>query len=266
MDDAPYRSARNAAAADVRRLEALTDNLARQVERHRQMLDENFISASMYEESQAELRALQEQLQGARSRLETAERDLRNTVITAPLDGIVDQRHVGVGDFLQTGQPFIRLVSGDRLRIHLPFPETVATQLSPGLPVRLSAPFTPLDSIAGEIREIRPALSTGRAVEAIVEIDNPGQWRTGGSVRGTVVLAQRRSVMVPEAAVVTRPAGHTVYLVDGNRVLARQVTIGRHQNGLVEILKGLEAGQKIALDGAGFLTDGALVSIAEARP
>lgn len=264
VDPTRYRSAHEAAAADVERLRTSVANQQRQLARHQEMLAEGFIAQAMFDDSQAQLRALEAQLRGAQARLDNAEKDLASTRIVAPISGIIDQRLIATGDFVQAGQPLAQLVSDGVLRIHLPFPETVAERLRADLPVRLNTPIAPAQTIEARISELRPALGQGRAVEAIIEADNPGAWRTGASVRGEVVLETRRNVLLPEAAVVLRPAGHTVYVVDGDRVHARPVTPGVRVDGMLEILDGVEAGERVALDGAGFLTDQARIRLPEA--
>ena len=93
-----------------------------------------------------------------------------------------------------------------------------------------------------------------------------GAFRGGGSVNARVILSVRENaLMVPEQAVVLRPAGKVVYVVKDRRVAQRVVETGLRQDGLQEITKGLAAGEVIATDGAGFLSDGAAVTLAEAR-
>ena len=72
-------------------------------------------------------------------------------------------------------------------------------------------------------------------------------------------------VTVPEQAVVLRPAGKVVYLIDEGRAVQRVVEAGYKKDGRVEILSGLAEGETVAVDGAGFLTDRAPVAIAGAR-
>jgi multidrug efflux pump subunit AcrA (membrane-fusion protein) len=71
--------------------------------------------------------------------------------------------------------------------------------------------------------------------------------------------------MVPEQSVVLRPAGKVVYVVKERRAEQRIVETGLRQDGFQEITKGLAAGEIIATDGAGFLSHGAAVTLAEAR-
>jgi hypothetical protein len=71
--------------------------------------------------------------------------------------------------------------------------------------------------------------------------------------------------MVPEQSVVLRPAGKVVYVVADNRAAQRVVQTGLKQDGLQEVVSGLARGELIATDGAGFLSDGAAVTLATSR-
>jgi multidrug efflux pump subunit AcrA (membrane-fusion protein) len=63
--------------------------------------------------------------------------------------------------------------------------------------------------------------------------------------------------------VVLRPAGKVVYLIADGKAKQQIVDVGSKQRGLVEITSGLQGGEILALDGAGFLTDGAMVNVKE---
>ena len=89
---------------------------------------------------------------------------------------------------------------------------------------------------------------------------------TGEGTGVSVVAGTREGVlMVPEQSVVLRPAGKVVYVVREGKAEQRIVETGFRQEGLQEIAKGLAGGETIAVDGAGFLTDGAAVALARAR-
>ena len=114
---------------------------------------------------------------------------------------------------------------------------------------------------------MRPTVgSTNRAFDAVVEVKNPGGWKPGASVNGAVMVEEHpEAVVVPEISVVLRPAGKVVYVIDNGKAVQHIVTTGVTQNGQVEILPGLKAGETVAVDGAGFLTDKAAVSVKEAN-
>ncbi|QKT02824.1 efflux RND transporter periplasmic adaptor subunit [Ectothiorhodospiraceae bacterium 2226] len=261
LDPGDYRLARDGARAEIARLETLIENQRRQVERNRELLAENFISQSMLDDTEAQLSALERQLEGARAEHARAERDIARTRIVSPVDGTVEERRASPGEWVGTGAPLYRISTDQVLRVHLPFPERVATRLRPGLTVELASPAAPEQRIDGTITELRPSIGTAsRAVTVIAEFPNPGGWRPGASVTGTVNLSERAdAVLVPELAVVQRPAGYVVYVIEEGRAAQRVVRPGQRQNGHVEILEGLQAGERVVTDGAGFLTDGAPV-------
>lgn len=264
IDPEPYELALASARTDIRRLEALISSQSRELERQRELLADGFVTQAMFDATEAEYRNLREQLEGARVAVRNAERDLRNARVTAPVDAEVDERMVSVGDFSSPGQPLLRLVSQDLLRVRLPFPETVGARLEVGQTVRMHAPLSSTDVVEGRISELRPGLMGGsRAVEAIVNVENPGTWREGGSVNAEVVLERRDNIVVPNQAVVQRPAGQVVYLIEEGRARAREVRVGIRTRETIEILDGLEGGETIAVEGAGFLTDGADVRTSE---
>lgn len=101
-----------------------------------------------------------------------------------------------------------------------------------------------------------------RAVDAIVDVPNTGQWRPGASVSAAVVVGTRpEALLVPELSLVQRPAGEVVYVVSDGKALQRKVQVGQRQQGMAEILAGLRAGETVAVDGAAFLTDNTPVTV-----
>ncbi len=243
-------------AADARRLEAQALTQRRLTERYRELARQGFISPIKLEEVEALNVAAQEQHV-------RAAKNLARTRIVAPVAGRVEARLVSQGDWLELGQPAFQLATSERLRIRLPFPETAAARIRAGQTVYLTTPSAPDAPFTGRVTEVRSLVGTGsRSFDAIVEVGNPGQWRPGASVTGRVVVETHPgAVMVPEQSVVLRPAGTVVYVVADGRAAQRVVRAGTKDRGEIEILEGLQAGETVAVDGAGFLTDGAKVAV-----
>lgn len=268
IDSQDLKLSRDAAVAEINRLSALISNQERIVERNRQLVQSNFVSRNAVDDAIAQLEALREQLAAARAQLALVERNVGKARVTAPMDARVETQIVAVGDYVKVGDPLFFIVSEKRVRAHLPFPEHVASRLKIGLPVRLSVPTAPGPDIEGRIEDIKPMVgAANRALDVIVRLDNPGGWRAGGSVNGAVVVDRRPgAVTVPEQSVVLRPAGRVVYVIKDGKAQQRVVATGARSGGKVEIVSGLAAGETVAVDGAGFLTDGAQVSVKGAGP
>lgn len=255
--------------AEVRRLEALAEQQGRLLERQQALVAKGFLSKNAGDDIAAQRAAIFAQLDAARARADGSRRNLGKTRVRAPMDAVVDAQIASEGDYVKVGDPLFQLVSSRKLRAHLPFPESAAARLKPGMTVRLTSPTAPDRVYRSVIREIRPAIVEGsRSLDVLADIDNDGGLRGGATVNAAVSLAAKgKALTVPEQSVVLRPAGKVVYLVEaeGDQKKARQrvIKVGAKHAGRVEILAGLSGGETIALDGAGFLTENATVAIKE---
>jgi RND family efflux transporter MFP subunit len=265
IDDTEVAIQQRADAADVRRLEALLEQQDRLVRRQENLVQRGFISQNALDDAIAQRSALREQLVAARARVEVGRNTLAKTRIVSPVDGTVEVQIVATGDYVKVGDPIVRMVSNQRMRAHLPYPESAASRMKPGLPVRLTSPQEPGHVIQGTVDDIRPSLTeVSRAVDVIVRFDNVPGFLAGGTVDAKVVVARKdAAIVVPETSVVTRPAGKVVYVVAEGRARARPVQTGAKQGGTAEITSGLSGGESVVLDGAGFLTDNATVTVVE---
>ncbi len=259
-----YRIAIEAARAELSQLEALAENQRRTVERYAKLLSSKLISADRYDEAAAQLRVLDEQIRAARARLQQSERALTKTRILSPYAGRVDAELVSPGDFVKVGDPLFRIATVERLRARLPLPEMTASHISVGQPVELWTPMAPTVRVTSAISEIRPTIGvSNRAIDVFAIFENPGAWQPGGSVNGEIVIARRKAVLlVPESAIVLRPAGTVVYVVADDTARQRVVETGVYRDGQVEIRSGLNADDRVIDSGAGFLTDGAPITLA----
>jgi RND family efflux transporter MFP subunit len=252
--------------AEVARLEALLAQQERVLARQNELVARGFISRNAADDARAQRDALQGQLAAARARGTLSAHALGRTRVLSPVDGSIEVQIVSVGDYVKVGDPLFRLISNHRLRANLPFPERIAGRLQPGQAVRLRSPLLPGKVIESRIESLLPTLTeTSRAVEAVVRFDR-AEWgdalRGGGSVDAEVVVAHKpAAILVPEQSVALRPAGKVVYQIVDGKARQRQIEAGVRQDGMVEVLDGIAAGDTIALDGAGFLSDGATVSV-----
>jgi RND family efflux transporter MFP subunit len=267
LDATDYGLQKREAQAEIGRLQALLANQDKVVERNQRLVQKNFISRNALDDASAQQDALRQQLEGARAQLAMIDRNNMRTRVLAPIDGKVEKQIVSPGDFVKVGDPLFQLIGTQRLRAHLPFPESVSAKLQPGQTVRLYTPTAPGKAYVTTIKEIKPLIDNGsRAADIIADVIDQNGWQPGASVDGVVVLGEHaQAVVVPEASVVLRPAGEVVYVVQGKAALQRIVKTGLRQDGMVEIVEGLSAGETVAVDGAAFLTDKAPVSAQAAQ-
>lgn len=263
LDDRTIRNRVDATRAALARTGAQYDNQQRTVGRMQALIESRHVSQAQFDDAATQLDALAAQKLELEAQLSDAAYALERTRIKSPVTASVQRRLVAAGDYVKVGAPIIEVVAPERLQAFIPFPETVAGRLKPGLAVRLQPITEDAQTLEAILDEIRPRVGAGSgAVEVVATLDNPNGWSAGGSVRAEIVIERHAdAVTIPEGAVVRRPNGDTVYVVEDERVRAAVVRTGVREGGLIEIVEGVNAGETVVVDGAGFLTDGARVSI-----
>ena len=264
IDAADFHIQARSDQAEIGRLTSLLEQQERVVERNKKLVGQGFISQNAIDDAVAQRNALRQQLTAARARAEGTGRNLTKSRVVAPIDGEIETQIVAVGDYVKLGDPLFKLVGMQELRVHLLLPEAAASRIKQGLKVVLSPPAAPERLLEARIDELRPTLGVNnRALDAIVKIRGEGSlFRGGGTVNARIITnSLDGALMVPEQSVVLRPAGKVVYALENGVARQRVVETGLRQDGLQQIVKGVVAGESVAADGAGFLTDGAAVTV-----
>ncbi len=264
LDATDFKMQRNEAQAEINRIQALLENQAKIVARNQALVDKKFISQNAVDNDKAQQNVLKQQLEAARARVGSINHNSSKTRVVSPVSGTVETRLVSAGDYLKMGDPIMQIISRQKLRAHLPFPEHIGAKLKPGLKVRLTTPTSP-KTVETVIQELKPMIAEGsRTVDVIADVDNEPDWQPGATVNGTVVLGEESSaLMIPEQSLVLRPAGEVVYVVRDGVAYQSVVKTGYRNNGMIELLEGLQPNESVVVDGAGFLTDKTPVTISK---
>ena len=249
--------------AEIARLSALLVNQELDLKRAEKLFKDNLVSEEMVDRTRAEFNALSEQINAANAQLRNSERLIEETEIKAPIKTKVAAKHIDIGDFVQNGMIVYELVDTKNLRVALSFPEYQSLKLKKGLKVFLTTPTSIDENVETVIKEIKPNVnSNNRSITAIVDFDNPGSWVPGASTQARIILSTYQDALVlPQLAVVRRSVGDVVYLIQNDTAVEQQVDTGIEKDGLVHIKSGLKKGDIVALDGAGFLTNGTQIKI-----
>jgi len=263
IDAVDFHLVKALVSADMARLQALIKVQQLQVKRFQNLVRQKSANQSALDNAEAQLGSLKAQWVGAKVRLQQAERDIAKTRIISPVSGRVNERRVSVGDYLNAGTPLFQITTLKTLQARLPYPEALASQLHVGLPARLTSPVMPGERVESQISDISPEISPSNlAIYILIDLQNPGGWEPGASVTGEVRVAERvNAVVVPEGCVIRRASGLVVYKVNQGQATEIAVMTGLHDNGMIEILSGVQAGDQLALDGAAYLADGVSVDI-----
>lgn len=184
--------------------------------------------------------------------LAVARERLRNAVVDAPFDGLVQQRHVAPGGYVQVGDQIVTLVRTDPLRFRGTVPERHAQHLAVGQDASLR-----IEGVAEprsvRIKRISPVVEqSSRSLMFEAELKNDDQQlRTGLFAEAEIVVdPQHVAIVVPHSAIVEFAGAEKVWKVVAGVAGEQEVLAGQRRVGGIEILSGLSPGDVILSDGS----------------
>ncbi len=217
------------------------------------------VSKSKMDDATHALSAAKARLESARANLEEAREQLSHTRIKAPYSGIVTERHVEVGETVRLGAPLMTGVSLDKLRVNVDVPQSLINKIrlynkafvynDDGYAAGIAE--NKQEQIAVEKITVYPIAD--RASNTFkVRLDLPAGVKglfPGMFVKVALVTGEKQALMIPLSCVVHRSEVTAVYvLADDGQINFRHVRMGAVRGQQQEVLSGVMAGEKVALD------------------
>jgi len=252
-------------AAQLARLEAEAELAALTRKRRERLFELNSVSRAELDEAVSQANVASAAVNAQRALLEQKR-------IRAPFDGKLGIRRVSIGQFVDVGTPMVALESVDPMEVDFSLPESQLPKVEPGLPAKVRVDAYPDEVFEGEILALESRVDSGtRNFDVRATLPNAdGRLRPGQFARVEVDLpGQREVVVVPRTAVKYNSYGSSVFVVqedpdkgpppeDPNprmppytdlMVKQRFVELGEARGDFVEVLDGLQQGEKIATTG-----------------
>ena len=265
------------AVPEVQTARAATDLAESEFARIKSLLEQRVVSQSEYDQRRSQLEASRQQLvsarnvasqqfqllQAARARVTLARKALSDTLVRAPFNGIVAERLVSVGDYVTRGTKVAVVVRINPLRVRLTVPEQFISAVSAGQPVQFEVDAYPGRQFTGTVRYVSPSLeSNQRALTIEATVPNAsGELKPGLFVTARIEQPDRTpGLLVPASAVQTASGTSRLFVVSGDRVEERIVTVGQRVDGQVEITSGLKPAERVATTNVASLADGTRVN------
>jgi RND family efflux transporter MFP subunit len=259
--DVEQQSGRRRAEAALAAAQAAANEAEAEYARIAEVYERRLVARSQLDQATARRDSARAQLDAARAALRESGEQVDYTVIRAPYSGILTERHVEVGETVRPGQPLVAGLSLARLRVNVDVPQSdilairqqgrAAVLLGDGRRIEAADvvvfPFADPQSHSFRVRVELPEAETG--------------LQPGMTVKTAFVLGDSERLMVPVSALVRRSEVTAVYVVaEDGPVTLRQLRVGHRHDDRVEVLAGLTAGERIALDPVA-----ALAALAAAR-
>ncbi len=207
----------------------------------------------------------QAELVQAKGRLEGIEAQLADTTVVAPSSGIVASRDAQVGQITSASQMLFSIIENGRLELKLQIPETLIGKIEPGQLVQISSNANQDLDLTGKVREIDPLIDDSSR-QATVEVDLPSgtNLRPGMFLNAAISTNTSRGQAVPIEALLPQSDNQAIAFVlqSDNTVKAQTVKMGEILSGeKVEVIEGLQPGDRIVIEGAAYLQDGDRVKV-----
>lgn len=279
LDTALSSAQTRAAQANVAEAESAAVRARGEYQRAESIRDSGALSAEAIEQRQAAATAADARLAASRAQLAEVNARLGGGFIRAPASGLVIDRNAQLGGAVE-GQVLFRIAADNRLEVAAQVAEADVLAMQEGQ----RATFSLVDgsTVQGTLRRLPASIdSRTRTGEALFSLPSGSRVRAGMYLRGHANLTPREVIAVPQSSVLYEGGQAYVYVVspeptpqpaderqasrrpsnepppEPTYAVARQaVALGRRDGDNVEVLSGLQTGQRIVGSGAAFLQNG----------
>lgn len=202
--------------------------------------------------SESQLQQLEAKRDADAAAVNAAEARLAQTVIRAPFSGQLGLRRVSIGTIVSPSTVITTLDDTSRIKLDFDVPEVFLSRLEPGLEVIAHSAAWPDVRFSGQVTSVDTRvdpISRTITVRALLPNDQ-GRLRPGMFLTVSLLKEDVKALMVPEQAIVPERSRQFVYVVgDDDIVELREIRTGRRRPGEVEVLEGLEAGERVISEG-----------------
>lgn len=251
IDERAANQAVAASEAQVREAEAALVNARAQFERTRQLLAQKFVSQAALDKAEADYKAAESRMKATLAGAGAAATEKSFTTIVAPYGGVVSARHVQLGEMASPGKPLLTGFDPTGLRVVATVPSAQVPAIQAGAKARIEVPSLGRWVEVKGVTVVPSADPRTHTTQVRLDLpDNAKGLLPGVFARAHFVTGRAPRLMVPREAVLRRSEVTAVYVVgaDGAPRL-RQVRTGTAADEKsIEILAGLKAGEKVALD------------------
>lgn len=249
--------------AELESLKAAEKLAELELQRNRKLYRENNVSES-------ELQRSESQAAQTRAAVNAQQARIAQKTIRAPFDGLAGIRQVNLGQYVAPGNPVVGVQALDPIYLNFTLAERRFADIQEGQTVTAQVDAYPDVQFSGQITAIEPSVrESTRTFEVQATLSN-SDLKLRPGMFGRVVVdtgAERQVLIAPQTAIQFNPYGNSVFVIreqEGDlRVTQRFIRTGERRGDLVEILDGLEEGDRIASSGLLKLRNEALVKISE---
>ncbi|WP_455793850.1 efflux RND transporter periplasmic adaptor subunit [Clostridium butyricum] len=197
-------------------------------------------------------------MDSAKASLDLAQYSFDNAVIKAPVDGKISAKNISVGEYTSTQTPSCIITNENTLKTTIKVTETNIQNIKEGLDANIYIPSSGA-SYSGTVYAISPSADTSTGMfDVKINITNPDENLKVGMVANVTFNAnnENESVLVPSQCVFNKDSDSPyVYIINGDRLSKKSVTVSENQNDYIVITDGLTTDDEVVLQGSSNLSD-----------
>ena len=260
--------------AQISEARARVKEFARQRDEAEELVKKKSIASTTYEATVAQVEINSAVVARLEAELKRQQTIAERHILYAPFDGVITDKLVEVGEWVDTNTPLFELTELNPLRIEVPVPQFYFSRINTGTPVKIKYDAIPDKEFTAQVTTRVPVSNKNtRTFSVMIKIDNDQRLIAPGmSVRVFFELSEvnaQQSVLLPRDAIVQKPDGsNTVWVVADKQGVTRanpvQVKTGRSYLNNIEIAMGdIQLGDRIVVKGNELLQPGQSVNIIE---
>ncbi|MBJ6760749.1 efflux RND transporter periplasmic adaptor subunit [Myxococcaceae bacterium JPH2] len=233
-----------------------------QCDRYQKLLDKGAISRDEWDRISTQCKAATGSADAARARADLAQKTLNDSIVRAPFAGMVGERFVSVGEYVQPNTKVASVVELEPLRLQLTVGEADLGQLQDGQQVAFDVVAFPGQSFTGTVKYIGPSVRANTrdlVVEAVVP-NTDHKLRPGMFATAHLQLTDQPLPTVPRSSLVTEGTTHRLFTVVDGHIEERVVQTGPERDGMVAVLDGLKNGEHVVNQPGAQVKDGTPVN------
>jgi len=270
MDASDYQSRVDQAKGVLQAARGQLEIATKARDNNKALLDKGFISKTAFDNAASQFDIAAANVESARGALDVAQKALADTVIRAPISGLVSMRMVQPGEKVSADNRLLDVVDLRQMEMEAAVPAGDIMHVALGQEVQVRVEGMPAP-LAGKVVRINPATQAGsRSIMVYIQIDNPqAALRVGMFGEARLTTAKKAGVLTVPQTAVQSDAGKTfVYAIEDSKLAQKPVTLGIQgddgEGGAVEVIGGIADGAQIVKANLGTLRSGTTVRFAKA--
>lgn len=265
IDDTDYSLDVKRAEAALRQAQATYENTKLEFSRKQSLYKEQLVTEQQFDDVSTRLSLSEADVEKAKAALSLSKQKLIKTKVYSPISGYVKDKKVSAGDYVKNGTNLFVIIQNNPLKLNFSVTEKDIGKLRKGQDVTFKVDAFAEKEFKGKVNNIYPSLEEKtRTLQVEALVPNPGNILKPGLFAHVILYtgAEKNTVLVPIISLLYEGETIKVFVIEGDMAKERFVKVGQKYGEMMEIIEGLNGGEKVVIAGQQNLSEGVKVNVA----